>query len=248
MPYMIYSYSRLSLYEECPYHFYKRYVEKREEPITEPLALGSAVHKAIELILKGMEKEEALFTAEMDSPLPLNSLELRTLVEKAPILQGEGLKEGVEIEKYFNLPLSSNPNAPHIQGFIDLFQLIFGTIEFTDWKTNRVKYKPTETKQLPLYAWALSKIYKIKEITGTLHFLRFFKNARERMTFSEEDMENARKWAETTANEIENKLLLLELGEPADKLFPFKPNKNCKNCPYAAECLLKNEKYFLGVC
>lgn len=240
---MVYSFSRLTRYEECPFRFYLVYVEGRVEVVTLPLALGKAVHKAIELILKGHDIEDALIDAAMESEMILDFNELKTLVEKAPILKGEGLREGVEVEKYFKLPLSNDPNAPQIQGYIDIVREIFGTIEFLDWKTNRIKYKPADTKQLSLYAWALSKIYKSKDIVGDLFFLRYFKKAKERQSFSETDMENAREWAEKTAMEIENNLIFLELGEPVEELFPFRPNSNCKHCSFAAECLLKNEDY-----
>lgn len=243
---MVYSFSRLSLYEECPYRFYLRYVEEKEEPTTLPLALGKAVHQAIELILNGYDIDDALIKAIMESELILNFDEVKNLVKKAPIRKGEGLKKGVEVEKHFRLPLSDSENSPYIQGYIDLVREVFGTYEFIDWKSNRIKYKPLDKKQLPLYAWALSKIYKSSHIIGDLFFLRYFKNAQERKSFSKEDMEEARAWAEKIAIEIEDKLLFLKLGEPVNELFPHKMNSNCKHCSFAAECLLKNENEVLG--
>ncbi|WP_019156931.1 PD-(D/E)XK nuclease family protein [Robertmurraya massiliosenegalensis] len=246
MAQMVYSFSRLTLYEECPYRFYLRYIAEEFEPTTLPLAFGKAIHKAIELILTGSNLDEALLIADMESELVLDHAELRALVEKAPIQKGEGLKEGVEVEKYFKLPLSDDPNAPFIQGYIDLVREIFGTVEFLDWKSNRVKYKPADTKQLSLYAWALSELFKTENIVGDLFFLRYFKRARERQTFTISDMENARAWAEKTATEIEDKLELMDKGEPIETLFPFKPNPHCKHCSFAANCLLKNENYIIG--
>ena len=175
MAQMIYSFSRLSLYIECAYRFYLRYVEKREEPVTEPLVLGKAVHMAIELILKGQEVDEAILNADMEAELLLDSKELRELVKKASVRKGEGLEKGVEIEKYVKVPLSNSKNAPVLQGYIDVVRNIFGSYEFIDWKTNRSKYSPTDTMQLPLYAWALSQMYQADEVTGTLFFLRYFK-------------------------------------------------------------------------
>lgn len=246
MAQMTYSFSRLSLYVECPYRFYLRYIEKREEPVTEPLVLGKAVHKAIELILKGQEMDDAILSADMEAELLIDSKELRELVEKAPIRKGEGLGEGVEIEKYFNIPLSNSKNAPVLQGYIDLVRNIFGSYEFIDWKTNRAKYSPADTMQLPLYAWVISKIFKTNEVTGTLFFLRYFKNAQEQMTFYTEDMEKARVWAETTANEIEDKLSRLDNGEQSENLFPFQPNPHCFHCSFAGDCLLKYENKISG--
>ena len=243
---MIYSFSRLSLYTDCPYRFYLRYIEKREEIITEPLALGKAVHKAIELMLNGSDLNDALLDAEMESEVPIHSEELRNLVKKAPIRKGEGLENGTEIEKYFKLPLSNTEQAPYFQGYIDVVRNVFGCFEFVDWKTNRVKYSPMDTMQLPLYAWALSEIYDANEVTGILFFLRYFKKAQERMSFNKAAMEKARAWAERTANEIEDKLFLLEIGQSPEELFPLVPNPHCKYCSFAAECLLKNEQKILG--
>lgn len=243
---MIYSFSRLSLYIECAYRFYLRYVEKREEPVTEPLVLGKAVHMAIELILKGQEVDEAILSADMEAELLIDSKELRELVEKAPIRKGEGLEEEVEIEKYFKIPLSNSENTHYLQGYIDVVRNIFGSYEFIDWKTNRVKYSPTDTMQLSLYAWALSKMYQADEVTGTLFFLRYFKNAQERMTFHTKDMEQARAWAEKIAIEIEDKLSRLDSGEQVENLFPFQPNPHCAHCSFAGECLLKYENEIFG--
>ena len=47
-----YSYSRVDLYERCPYHFHKRYIEKATEvpdySPANPLILGHAIHSGIE--------------------------------------------------------------------------------------------------------------------------------------------------------------------------------------------------------
>ncbi|WP_352524974.1 hypothetical protein [Heyndrickxia oleronia] len=93
---------------------------------------------------------------------------------------------------------------------------------------------------------SLSKIYKTFDIVGSLFFLRYFKKAKKRMSFSKREMENARKWAEDTAIQIENRLFLLEIGEPVEKLFPYQMNPHCKHCSFAGECLLKKEKKIFG--
>lgn len=64
---MLYSYSRLSLYETCPYRFYQKYILGKDEPVTKPLALGKAVHKAIELKINGVSEHEAIIEAIIES-------------------------------------------------------------------------------------------------------------------------------------------------------------------------------------
>ena len=52
-----YSYSRVSLFEDCPYHFKLRYIDKLTEipklDADNPLIIGNALHSAIE---NGLEK------------------------------------------------------------------------------------------------------------------------------------------------------------------------------------------------
>ena len=55
---MLYSFSRLSLYETCPYRFYQKYILGKDDVVTKPLALGKAVHKAIELKIDGASEDD----------------------------------------------------------------------------------------------------------------------------------------------------------------------------------------------
>lgn len=236
----VYSFSRLSLYETCPLRFYFKYVDEREEELTLPLALGSAVHKAIERILLGNDLKNALLEGWMKVDYyPFDPKEYKELVLKAPVKQGDGLRKDKKVEFHFELPLSDDLLAPKIQGYIDYLEVIYGVYYITDWKTNRKKYAPMDTMQLPLYAWALSKIFKTNRVQGTLYFLRYFKNAKETMTFTPEHMEKARKWALKLAEEIEEKLIFLSLGDNPTDLFPCKPSASCKHCPFSIACIEK---------
>src|SRR5690554_2038433 len=99
-----FSFSRLNLYETCPKKFYYRYVLKLPEPQTKPLALGKAVHKAIELLIKGESFEEAIKQGmiECDFHEEVTYEEVQDLVRKAPKLKGE-------TEKHFCLSLFNSP-------------------------------------------------------------------------------------------------------------------------------------------
>ena len=114
---MIFSFSRLSLHESCPYRFYKKYILGYDEPTTYPLALGKGVHKAIEDKIKGISHSEAVLNGmiEADFHPEVKLEELSELVSHAPIQVNMG-----ETEIHFQLPLSDETSAPMIQGYIDL--------------------------------------------------------------------------------------------------------------------------------
>ncbi|MDT3417141.1 CRISPR/Cas system-associated exonuclease Cas4 (RecB family) [Brevibacillus aydinogluensis] len=225
---MIYSFSRLSLYEQCPFRFYLRYVLHRKEPMTAPLALGKATHKGIESIInKGCGLEEAIADGYVEVDFfPINRADLVWLVRSAPVHYGMG-----RTEQHFLLPLSDTPGAPQVQGYIDLDM----DDSFVDWKTNRVPYKLRETMQIPLYAWAIMKTKGVQSIKGSLFFLRFKKWDTE--VFDRSLAETGRRWAYELAMRIEQSLFLLEQQtDMAFTLFPAKPSKICRTCPFALEC------------
>ncbi|MDX8367680.1 PD-(D/E)XK nuclease family protein [Cytobacillus sp. IB215665] len=238
---MTYSFSRLNLYFKCPFKFYKRYIEKETEPVTEPLALGKAVHTAIELKMKGKTQEDALLEAYRDADIPINEEEYQKLVKAAPVFEGEGTTNDVEVEKYFKVPLYHG--GPELQGYIDVVRNTFGMLSFVDWKTNRKKYHPLNNMQLPLYAWALSKLYNVETVHGTLFFLRYKRKPDMSQTFTRAEMNKGKDWAIKLADEIENKLFILDLdAEKGLELFPDTPSAECTYCPFALECYRKSLK------
>lgn len=54
-PITAWSFSRLTLYEECPAKFKYRHIDKLPEPQAAPLLRGQEIHKKAELFLKGEE-------------------------------------------------------------------------------------------------------------------------------------------------------------------------------------------------
>src|SRR5699024_6605725 len=226
----IFSYSRLSLYEQCPYRFYSKYVLQKDEPVTEPLALGKAVHKAIEDKINGVNHQQAVFNSYVEAEFhhDISYEAISALVGRAPIQQGMG-----ETEIYFKLPLADKENAPIIQGFVDVLQPDGSII---DWKTNRLLYGALDTRQLALYAWAICQLKGFKNVSGSYYFLRFRKE--NSYLFREEDMEDVRHWALERAREMNERLDLLSMfHDKAEQLFPAKPSRLCSHCPFAKECV-----------
>lgn len=244
----VFSYSRLKLFEECPFRWYLKYVEKTEEEEALPLMLGKAVHKAIEEKLIGKSDKDALIEGWKEVEYyPFDLIEYEALFRRANVVRGSGTDSDVDVEYHFTLPLDGT-NSPKVQGYIDLVRQIFGSYEFTDWKTNRVKYEPTDNMQLALYAWAVSKIYNVPEVTGTLFFLRFYKDNAKTKTFSEIEMEYARKWAFQLAKEINTSLEGFFVAlQPFESCFPATPNSGCANCPFADKCLVSYPNISKGV-
>lgn len=225
---MIYSFSRLSLFEQCPFRFYLKYVMKRDEPFTLPLALGKATHKGIEAIInRGCSLEEAVMEGLIEADFyPMSRTDLVWLIRSAPVYKGMGKTEG-----HFILPLSDSPSSPKIQGYIDLET----EDSFVDWKSGRVPYGIWDTMQIPLYAWAILQQREIRTIRGSLYFLRFKKWVTE--IFDRSMAEKGRKWAYDLAMRIEQAQFLLDLfPDKFKEIFPAKPSHRCKVCPFALEC------------
>jgi len=222
----IFSFSRLSLYEICPYRFYLKYVLGWPEPVTKPLALGKAVHKGIELLIQGADEEEATVAAliECDFHPEVTREEIASLMRSAPVMEGR-------TEVHFELPLAPASELK-LQGFIDLMQ----PGEIFDWKTNRRMYGPTDTMQLPLYAWAAMEMDDLDLVRGTLYFLRF--RQPKSHLFTKTEAEAARAWAYRLAHEIAEKVDIHgTFPELKGTLFPPQPGSHCRHCPFAAGCL-----------
>ncbi|GGA56146.1 hypothetical protein GCM10007416_31660 [Kroppenstedtia guangzhouensis] len=229
---MIYSFSRLHLYEQCPFRFRLKYIEGWKEPVTKSLALGKAVHEAIEAVIGGDGHSESVLKGWIAAEFhpEVSQDEVSELVKQAPIQRDMG-----ETEVYFRLPLSSSPSAPEIQGYIDL---VMGNM-LVDWKTNWQPYHVLVNHQMGLYAWVVSQLAKVDEVEGSLYFLRFQRESRH--TFNHQDMERSRQWALDLAESIEKNLFLLDTGlGKADDLFPATPSGSCQHCPFAVECYRKN--------
>lgn len=228
---MIYSFSRLQKFVDCPWSFYKHYVLEQKEPPTEPLAFGSAVHAAIQAVVqKGVSREEALLDAMEEAPCKIDVREARLQVDRAIGMVMQRLNgQEVLVEEHFRLPLDpADPFAPELQGYIDAF--CRDEYRILDWKTGRRVYSHDENKQLGLYAWAVAQEYGLNQVYASLVFLRT--NQESGGWYGPAEMEEARKWAHSLAAEIEVRLMALSAGGAPEKIFP--PSPGSKACAYCA--------------
>ncbi len=243
---MIFSYSRLKKYTDCPAAFYKKYILELPDPSGEAAVLGKVVHAAVEKYILGTEKTMAIEKAISTAELPVNHKEVNWLMSHEvieSIAKSTHMFKRYQVEEHFRLPLHDKPGSPILQGYIDLWhEDQYNNISVVDWKTNRAQYEPLENHQLGLYAWALSKLTGQKEIFGSLIFLRFKKDYHRHTEYSKDKMEEARLWALQSAQDIEEKLATIALFDAnPDELFPAIPNSTCRWCPYASDCLKQAE-------
>lgn len=95
---MIYSYSRLKRYEECPASFQYKYLYEMPEPPTEALVLGKTVHTAIQMYLNGMNIQSAVDSAILqEAELLINRDEVIYLAQHSMVTS----ISGGQIEQHF---------------------------------------------------------------------------------------------------------------------------------------------------
>ncbi|MBA2176842.1 PD-(D/E)XK nuclease family protein [Halobacillus locisalis] len=230
-----FSYSRLKLYETCPQRFFYKYVKGMQEEVTRPLALGKAVHKAIECLLNGFSVDESVANGIIDVNFheEVSREDILYFLERTPFGNLRG-----ETELHFRTPLFDYENSPEIQGFLDLWDRANNRI--TDFKTNYKPYHIEDNYQLALYAWAMKKVNNLEgDVKGSLLFLR--QRGVSSTTFTEAKMNEAVTWARNLVNEIRFKLELLEFDSTKqNELFPYKPSIQCEHCPFAYKCFRDN--------
>ena len=108
---MIFSFSRLSLYEICPYRFYKKYIQGYEEPTTYPLALGKGVHKAIEDKVNRVGYSEAILNGMIEADFH----SAVTLEELQPCVYTREQGQNCSLtEKEIVLPLAYNDSRNEV--------------------------------------------------------------------------------------------------------------------------------------
>lgn len=233
---MIYSYSRLKCYADCPASFQYKYLFEIPDHPTEALILGKTVHAAIQQILNGMDINAAIDRAMQEAELPIDRYEVEKLTQHSAVSE----VFGGNVEQHLTTPLDDDGSI-QFQGYIDWWsRLQDGSIHLIDWKTNRQQYHPKDNHQLGLYTWYLRQVTDVKEINAELVFLRFNRETcRQSHSYTLHETEQARQWALGLAIEIEDKVAEWSLqndGLDTD-LFPAKPGVHCQHCSYASLCI-----------
>ena len=222
-----FSFSRLNLYHVCPKRWHYKYVLGLDDPAGPPAILGKTVHKANELCLNGHSFEDAVVTAyleEGDSTVEKSMVE--SMVKTALSYHYRG-----PTEQHFVMPLA---DGIKLQGYIDLVPNNGQIPTVVDWKTGFKVYQVLDSWQIPLYAAAVIEQTGAEIVRGVLAFLRF-KTTRTALISRKEALQ-AKKWAISTAEDIQQRLELLAIFVP-NEVFPARPSPACGNCPWCVQCL-----------
>ena len=241
----VFSYSRLKQYSECPKSFFNKYVLEMEEPVSEALALGKAVHAALERFLQAqgraekVSRDECVAAAVAEAVVPISVDEVMRLCLNPAILENTFCYGPAVIEQRFDVPLD-DAGKYALQGTIDYAEtgLADGSAYLLDWKTNRIKFG-ADSLQLRLYAGALAQLYGAERVLAKLIFLRYQSNSCvEEVVIEAPAMEEARRWALETAQEIDGNIAAYQFFDgDAATLFPARPCAACQYCGYAFQCV-----------
>ena len=255
----LYSHSRLGTYENCPFQYKLRYVDRLKPILGNSIEsfMGSMVHDSLEWLYK----------LAQDS----NIVSKESLVNKYDELWSENWKDDIRVvkkdltadnfketgktclEMYYDryhpfdqaitIGLEERmmiqlPEDKKMQGYIDrLDKIADGHLSVHDYKTsNRVppQAKADQDRQLGLYALAVHQKYpEIKKIDLVWHYVRFDEEVRSSRTEQQLDI-----MVENTVNLIKDVETATEL-----KNFPTKTSILCNWCEFKAQCPEYSHQY-----
>ena len=242
---MVWSYSRITTYEDCQYRFYLKYIKKIKGVRHFFSDYGSYMHLIIQKFLTGELKK-----SELVSYYLMNFR--KNVVGKAPnqsIFQNY-FHQGLEYLKNIEMPdgeligvekeVSFNMNGKNFIGYIDRVSRNHG-IDIIDNKSRTLKPRtkrkqPTKTdKELDkylrqLYIYSIPIKDEFNEYPQHLCFNCFRTQTNIVEPFKEEIYENTKKWALDTINSI-------------SKEDHWKPNIEWFRCKYLCDVCNECEYY-----
>ena len=248
----LYSHSRLSSYENCPFQYKLRYVDQVQAPLgtTIEAFVGSRVHDALEWLYRLardgrvatkeelVQKYQALWKAKWEDQIRVIKQELEVehyrsngqkWVEQywdryQPFDQG--ITIDLECKVFIDLP-----GGGKVMGYIDRLEKV-GNKHFVihDYKTSGKLPTPHATKndrQLALYMLGIKQRYPdLKKIELVWHFVRFDEDV-----WSQRTDEQLQKMAEQTASLIETVDAAV-----ARRDLPTKTSALCDWCEFRPLC------------
>ncbi|MCD6572876.1 MAG: PD-(D/E)XK nuclease family protein [Thermoplasmata archaeon] len=249
---MIYSYSAISTFENCPFKFKLAYMDKIK-PLRKNIEsfMGSRVHEALEKLYRdklfakidSLEELISFYNERWEKEMHGNIFVVKGYEIENYRKMGEmyirdyyntykPFDDGriIALEKRIFFPLNEKY---WINGIIDRISEKDGVYEVHDYKTSL--YFPSlnelDETQLAIYAIALQNLYGAEEIELVWHYLAFNKEIRVR-----------KKSYEYIREEIINKIEEIENAKKNGK-FPAKESALCDYCEYQPICPLFKHHY-----
>lgn len=243
---MKWSHSRVECFNLCPFKFELRYVAQMKtipsDDASNPLIIGSAMHKGIETTVEEAIKEY-YDSFNVITDLQINeAIKLSNLIPKVKKIVPKNLVYEFEI------------NHEDFHGFIDgLEELEDGTFNIYDFKYSNNLEHYLESPQLHLYAYYFERMTG-KKVNGLYYVMipkTFIKQKKS------EDLYQFRKRLENTLDGLEPKIVKVEYDEKKVEQFncdiqtieettKFEKNESrlCDWCEYKEYCL-KGEEYMI---
>jgi hypothetical protein len=241
------SYSSLTLFEKCPWLFYKKNIQHAPEKTTDNvnMAIGLATHKSIESQLNGASKNVAdiqgikeSFLNSSDSSLAY--MQSLSYIPDEFISASAGQKVKTEKRLFFNLP-TTKINEPFATKF-DAYWLNKSTLNIWDWKTSS-RIDADSEKQMAFYAMAgiiatKSGEVPVENVVCTLYYLKLHEARTTFYTWTSEPLQEILKWAIDTALEVET--CIGSPGEKSEQLYERnRESTECNWCAYRTECFVQ---------
>lgn len=248
---MMYSHSRLSTFEQCPYKFKLKYIDKVEAEIEESIEafLGSRVHETLEKLYKDLQFQKLNTQDELITYLKAQWMQHwseNIIINRKEYTADNYLKMAekyisdyyqryhpfnqtkiISIEERIVIDLDES-GSYKLQGFIDrLDEKKDGVYEIHDYKTNSKLPLPEYIKndrQLALYSIGVKERYPdAKDIRLIWHFLKFDKEIDS--TRTNDELESLKKETVELIKDIEK-----------SETYPTNPSILCNWCEYKPMC------------
>ena len=199
-----YSFSKISLWDQCPFKFYIHYVLRPDAKKISSFYLdkGNLVHGVIESLLKDELQSYSIPTYEYLTSKNKKEI-FASILNFCSFKKFKEIKEqsNKSIEETFYLDIHMNPcekKDAALKGKIDIFYPYDNQVWIYDWKTTgstleKIKKWPKSADQLEVYAlWAMQK-YGYDE--AICHFAYVDVNYYDKKIFTKDDIpELKEKW------------------------------------------------------
>ncbi len=246
----VYSHSKLSTFEQCPYKYKLCYIDKVEVEIEESVEafMGSKVHETLEKLYRDLQFEKTNSLEELlqflndewqknwhdaiiivkNQYCPENYLQMAQKFITNYYKRYHPFTQGKTIALEERIVVNLDNGNYKLQGYIDrLTEAGDGHYEIHDYKTNSRLPLPEYIKtdrQLALYSIGVKELYPdSQDIHLIWHFLAFDKELDS--TRSEQELEELK----------QNTMQLIDAIE-AEEAFPTNPSRLCDWCEYQEIC------------
>jgi RecB family exonuclease len=243
----IYSYSRLSLFEDCERAFFHKYIEGRPEPSGLPAIVGKIFHSAMEKVInEGYTPEEAVYFAVYEQnglPEGEKISFLIAMVNRAFYRIQRLNDEYSDLLSELHLVVEVD-GGRKLQGYLDIVidDPANDEVSINDFKTSWQPFSAEDSKQLKLYAWMFEKMrggFVAGTYKGRLIFPRCGDDAESEVVFTREEMDQAYQWANNTMDRIESK-------DPTS-LEDWRMTTNRSKCEYCSRSTLCSGGFLEGL-